>query len=615
VSSDTGTKPSQEDAGTDGGGRASIRRVLAIAVATVSLVWRASAALTLLLGVTTVAGAALPVGIALAGKRIVDAVLASDRDATLRWVLVELGLMVGQAVVTRGTRVLYAVIGSRLAIEVNLLIMAKALSLDLPFFEDAEFYDRLTRARRESTSRPLQLVANLFALVQSALTLAGCLTLLLGYSPWAGLVLLAATIPAAITEIRYADVTYGLRHSQSPGARRMAYVEHVLTTDEHAKEVRTFGLGPLFLGRYRAEAEGFYRDDSRLAVRHAAVAEGIATLGTAAFYGAYAFMAIAAAASRLTLGDMTMYVLAFRQGQQAFQAVLGSIGLVYEHNLYMSNLFEFLAIAPARPRLEAAPPPLLPPRATPAAGIQFVDVGFRYPTGRWALRHVDLALGPGDSLALVGENGAGKTTLVKLLLGLYQPTEGRILLDGRDLASWDPERLRARFSAVFQDYNRYQLELRDNVALGSVAHHGDEARLGRAIARSGSTDLVESLPGGLGAQLGGHFEDGAELSGGQWQRLAIARAFMREEADIVILDEPTASLDPKAERAIFERFLDLSRGRTTLVISHRFATARMARRIVVLEHGGVIENGSHAELVDAGGTYAKMFALQAEGYR
>jgi ATP-binding cassette subfamily B protein len=326
-------------------------------------------------------------------------------------------------------------------------------------------------------------------------------------------------------------------------------------------------------------------------------------------------MAIAAAVGRLTLGDMTMYVIAFRQGQQAFQATLGSIGLIYEHNLYMANLFEFLTIEPRRPRLRAVER-ASSAVAVPARGIQFVDVGFRYPTtGHWALRHIDLAMAPGDSLALVGENGAGKTTLVKLLTRLYEPTEGRILLDGRDLASWGEKELRERFSVVFQDFNQYQLKLRDNVALGSVEHQSDEVRVRRAIARSGAADLVESLEGGLDAQLGGHFEDGAELSGGQWQRLAIARAFMREEADIVILDEPTASLDAKAEHAVFERFMELSRGRTTLVISHRFATARMARRIVVLENGRILEKGSHAELVEAGGTYSKLFTLQAEGYR
>jgi len=591
-------------------------RVLRTAAATMGLVWRASAPLTVALGALSLASALLPVGIAWAGKEIVDAVMAPSRDAALRWVLVELALVAGQAVATRGIQLVYAVLGARLGIEVNVLIMQKALSLELSRFEDAEFYDRLTRAKREAATRPLQLVANLFAFVQSLVTLAGCLALLVQYSAWTALALFVATIPATITEIKYASMTYGLRNSQSPGARRLAYYEHVVTQDEHAKEVRLFGLGPLLLGRYRREAEGFYRQERNLATKHAAAGEGVALVGTATFYGAYAFMAIATALGRLTLGTMTMYVVAFRQGQQAFQAVLGSIGLVLEHHLYMSNLFEFLAIAP-RAALRLAPPRVRPAAGSPPPrGIQFVDVGFRYPSnGKWALRHVDLTLEAGDSLALVGENGAGKSTLVKLLTRLYEPTEGRILLDGRDLSSWDEEALRRRFGIVLQDFNRYQLTLRDNVALGCVEHRDDELRLRRALDRSGAGALAASLEGGLDAQLGHWFEDGTELSGGQWQRLAIARAFVREDADIVILDEPTAALDAKAEHAVFERFLELSRGRTTIVISHRFATARMANRIVVLEQGHILEKGSHAELVRRGGAYSKMFTLQAEGYR
>ena len=291
--------------------------------------------------------------------------------------------------------------------------------------------------------------------------------------------------------------------------------------------------------------------------------------------------------------------------------MLGSIGFIYEHTLYMTNLIEFLSIE-ERP----APRPTVAASLNAPRGIQFIGVGFRYPsTGRWALRHIDLQLPEGDSLALVGENGAGKSTLVKLLTGLYEPTEGRILLDGRDLASWDRAVLLARFSVVFQDFNQYQFTLQDSVGVGSVEDIDDPGRVRRAIERSGAGDLLTKLHQGLDTQLGGWFQDGAELSGGEWQRVAIARAFLREKADIVILDEPTAALDARAEHALFERFRELARDRTTLVISHRFATARMANRIVVLEHGRILEKGSHTELVARGGAYAKLFTLQAEGYR
>jgi ATP-binding cassette subfamily B protein len=325
---------------------------------------------------------------------------------------------------------------------------------------------------------------------------------------------------------------------------------------------------------------------------------------------------------------MTMYVLAFRQGQQAFQSALGAIGDMYEHNLYMANLWEFLAIAGGGgdDRQDAKTPSLvespvkqvgvLASWRSPSAGIVLEDVGFRYPgKDAWALRHVSLEIPNGASVALVGENGAGKTTLVKLLTRLYEPTEGRILLGGKDLREWDAEELRRRFGVLFQDFNQYQLKVRENVGLGSVEHMEDAPRIERAVEQGGANDVVAGLPGGLDAPLGRWFQDGTELSGGQWQKIALARAFMREDADILVLDEPTAALDAEAEHAVFERFRALARGRTTIVISHRFPTVRMAQNIVVLEHGSIVEQGTHDELVAKGGKYARMFALQAEGYR
>jgi ATP-binding cassette subfamily B protein len=320
-------------------------------------------------------------------------------------------------------------------------------------------------------------------------------------------------------------------------------------------------------------------------------------------------MALAAAAGRLTLGNLVLYVMAFRQGQQAFQSILTAVGGMYEDNLYMSNLFKYLAIAvEAPPRLPAAP-------ASSEEGIVFEDVGFRYPGAEgWALRHVNLAIRRGESLALVGHNGAGKTTFIKLLTRLYEPTEGRILLDGRDLRAWEPDALRRRIGVVFQDFNQYQLKVRENVALGSVEHQDDEARIQRAVERGGAAEIVAGLPGGLETQLGRWFRSGAELSGGQWQKIALARAFMREEADILVLDEPTAALDAEAEHAVFQRFRVLARDRTTILISHRFPTVRMADWVAVLDGGRILEEGTHDTLVARGGRYAELFSLQAKGY-
>jgi ATP-binding cassette subfamily B protein len=587
---------------------------------TLRLVWRSSPAQTVSLAVLTVVGGLVPLGVAYVGKRIVDAVVAGSRAATLRWVLIELGLVTALAVVQRGLGLVRSVLGARLGIDINVAILEKAQGLDLRWFEDSEFYDKLTRARREASSRPIALVTESFGLVQSAVTLAGYAALLSRFSGWAVLGLFAATVPATLAEMRYSKLAFRVRNWRSPESRKLLYLEYVLANDEHAKEVKLFGLGPMLLDRYRQQSEQFYEEDRRLYVQRAKWTQLLSLVGTGAFYAAYAAMALMAASGALTLGNMTMYVLAFRQGQQAFQSALAGIGGLYEHNLYMSNLWEYLGLVSEG----AAPAGATAPKATNGAatvstnggGIVLEDVGFRYPGKEaWALRHVDLTIPSGESLALVGENGAGKTTLVKLLTRLYEPTEGRILLGGRDLREWDATELRARFGVLFQDFNQYQLKVRENVGMGSIDHLGDVERIARAVERGGARTVVTALAGGLDASLGGWFQGGTELSGGQWQKIALARAFMREESDVLVLDEPTAALDAEAEHAVFQRFRELAEGRTTIVISHRFPTVRMANRIVVLEGGTVKEAGTHDELVAQGGKYARMFALQAEGYR
>jgi ATP-binding cassette subfamily B protein len=579
---------------------------------TLALVWQSSRPLTFALMLLTLVGAAIPPAVAYVGKRIVDAVVAREGDLTLRWVIVEFALVAGMALVQRGLGLVRTVLGARLGIDINVQILDKALGLDLEHFEDSEFYDKLTRARREASSRPVALVTDAFQLVQHVLTLVGYAALLVRFSPWAALGLVLATVPATLAEMRFSKAAFRLRNWRSPESRKLLYLEHVLANDRHAKEVKLFGIGRHLLDRYQRLAEEFYREDRALAVRRTAVTHALSLLATGAFYAAYATVALLAAAGKLSLGDMTLYVLAFRQGQQSFQSALSSIGSIYEHNLYLSNLFEYLAVAGRDARLAAGGDAA----AGPDAAIVFDGVGFRYPGKQeWALRGIDLRIARGESVALVGENGAGKTTLIKLLTRLYEPTEGRILLDGRDLRSWDLSALRRRIGVIFQDFNQYQLRVRENVGFGSVEHLDSEPRLERAVERGGATGVVSALPAGLDAPLGRWFADGSELSGGQWQKIALARAFMREEADILVLDEPTAALDARAEHAVFERFRELASTRTTLVISHRFPTVRMAARIIVLEHGRIVELGSHDELVAKGGRYARMFALQAEGYR
>jgi ATP-binding cassette subfamily B protein len=576
---------------------------------TLRLVWRSSPRGSAALGLLTLVASLVPLVVAYAGKRIMDAVVAGSHEATLRWVLIELAAVAAASLGQRGLGLVRSLLGARLSIDINTMILEKAQTLELRHFEDAEFYDKLTKARREASSRPLSVVTETFQLLQNTITLAGYVILLVQWSGLAVLGLIAAAIPATIAEVRFSSAAFRLRNRRSPEARQLNYLEYVLANDEHAKEVKLFGLGPVLLQRFRALGQTFYEDDKKLSIRRAGWAWLLSLLGTGAFYVSYALMALAAAAGRLTLGNMVLYVMAFRQGQQGFQSILTAIGGMYEDNLYMSNLFEYLAIE------VDAPPLLLTTGHSVDEGIVFDDVGFQYPGQKgWALRHVSLRIAKNESLALVGHNGAGKTTFIKLLSRLYEPAEGRILLDGRDLRSWDREELRKRIGVVFQDFNQYQFKVRENVGLGSVDHRDDEARIVRAVELGGATEVVAGLSGGLETQLGKWFKDGTELSGGQWQKVALARAFMREEADILVLDEPTAALDAEAEHAVFERFRKLAQERTTILISHRFPTVRMADRIIVLEGGQVQEEGTHDGLVAAGGRYARLFSLQAQGY-
>lgn len=571
---------------------------------------------TVALLVLTLVAAVLPLGIAYVGKAIVDAVAQRSPGQTLTWVLVELGLVTALALVERGLGLLRTLIGARMSLDINGAILEKTLALDLSHFEDPAVYDQLTRARREASSRPLAMVMETLAIVRATVTLIGYGALLLQWNALAVLALAVASLPSAIAEVRFGNIAFRLRNWRSPDTRKLTYLEYVLANDAHVKEVKLFGIGPLLLDRYRSLGEKFYREDRGLAIKRASIGWVLSLIGTGTFYGCYAWMALGAARGEITLGDLVLYGVSFRQGQQAFQSILSSLGGMYEHNLYMSNLFTFLAIPTSNPALAASNRDDDLTSNDSAEGIRFEGVSFRYPgQTNWAIEKLDLTVARGESVALVGHNGAGKTTLIKLLTGLYAPTEGRITMNGKDIADWDQEKLRKQIGVVFQDFNRYQLTVRENVGFGSTDHMNDEKRLSEAVDRGGATEVLKTLPGGLETQLGRWFKDGTELSGGQWQKIALARAFMREDASVLVLDEPTAALDAEAEHAVFERFRLLSKGRTTFLVSHRFPTVRMADRILVLDGGRVIEEGTHAELLAQKGKYAKMFELQAAGYQ
>ncbi len=587
---------------------------------TFRLVWRADAKGALTLLAATIVGAVLPAALAWVGKLIIDGVLLAARVRTaaalhdvLGLVALEAGLMVASTAVGRLLGLQRELMRANLGNAVNLAILEKALRLELRHFEDADVYDKMQNARREATDRPLGLVTQAFSVLSGCITLIAYAALLVKLSPWSVLIILAASIPAFIAEARLSRESFRLNSWRAPEGRRLNYLEWILTRDSHVKEVKLFDLGPLMLARYRGLFEKFYREDRRLALRRMGWGLGLGLVSLGAFYGCYAAVAARAARGELTLGDMTLYLTVFRQGQAAFQSILSSVGSMYENALFMSNLFGYLGIPTG-----GESPRQLPPRRAPDGrdnSIELRNVSFRYPgKTEWALRGVDLTLRAGETLGLVGENGAGKSTIIKLLLRLYDPTEGEILLGGVDLRDMDPAELRGRFGAVMQDFVRYQFSAAENVGLGDPPRLEDRPRIVEASRRGGAHPVIEALPKQYDTVLGGWFEAGQELSAGQWQKLGVSRAFMREAAQVLILDEPTASIDAEAEHELFERFRALAADRIAIVISHRFSTVRMADRIAVLHGGRVEELGTHKELLERDGRYAHLFRLQARGY-
>jgi len=584
------------------------------------LVWSTSRPLTAALALLTLAAGVLPAGIAYVGALIVDAVVAAiaahqatgvvDLSTVLGYVAVEGVLVAAVAASQRGLSTCQSLLRAQLGQRVNEMILEKALTLELRHFEDSEFYDKLTRARREASSRPLSLVMRSFGLVQNGIAIVSFAALLAQFSPWAVFVLFLAGLPSFIAETKFSGEAFRLFRWRSPETRMQMYLETVIAREDHAKEVKLFELGPLLLDRYRAIFRKVFKEDRALTIRRDTWGFFLGLISTAAFYAAYAWIAVSAVRGQITLGQMTMYVLLFRQGQAAVSASLAAIGGMYEDNLYLSTLYDYLDTPVDAPLGTATRGP------TPGDGVRFEGVSFTYPgSTEPAVSDVSFHLQPGRSLALVGENGSGKTTLIKLLTRLYVPSSGRILLDGLDLAEWNPAALRRRVGVIFQDFARYQLKVGENIGVGDVEHFEDEARWRDAAALSMAAPFVEDLPEGYQTQLGKWFKDGRELSGGQWQKIALARAFIREGADILVLDEPTAAMDARAEAQVFEQFRDLARERMVILISHRFSTVRMADEILVVQGGRVLEQGNHESLMQLGGHYAHLFSLQARGYR
>ncbi len=587
------------------------------------LVWKAHAAAALSMGLITLLSAFLPAAQAWVGKLIVDAVVTASRSGTaspdfwtalqpvLPYLAVELILITGSSILSQARTLVEHVLHARLANQINTAIIRKALSMDLQFFENAEFYDKLENARREADYRALNILNGMTLSAQNVITLLSFAVLLFGFSPLIALILFTTSLPAFIAQNHFGEINFRLLSWRAPERRQMNYWESLLTKDASVKEVKLFGLGEPLLKRYLDLFWKAYREDTAVAKRRSLISLGLGLLSSLAYYGAYAWIVWRAIGQSITLGDMTLYLALFRQSQGTLQGLFYNISGLYESSLFMSNLFGFLSITPAMASTTVGKKVPHPIRQ----GIEFRNVSFKYPNrDGYALSNVNLMIQPGEKLALVGANGAGKTTFVKLLTRLYDPTEGQILLDGIDLRDIDPEDLRLSIGVIFQDFVKYLATARENIGFGQINALEDQPRVERAAERGGADAVVAELPKGYETVLGNTWERSSDLSGGQWQKMALSRAFMRE-GEILVLDEPTAALDAEREYEIFQRFRDLTAGKISLLISHRFSTVRMADRIAVLENGALTELGTHLELLARAGTYARLFNMQAEGYR
>ena len=584
------------------------------------LVWGAHRGFTVSLGVLAVLAGVVPTATAWISKLLIDAVVAAASGGggsadQLRRVIVLVGAQLGLSLAGSLLQTLRTIVQQALqeltANRVQLLLMQHANRLDLAFFEDPKFYDTLQQAQREASYRPLSMVQELFGLVRSLITFLGMIALMARLGWVVAVLALVAPIPSFIASSRYGWHGYMQARRQSPDRRRMGYFLDLLTKDTYNKEIKLFGLGDHFITRWKAIADRFYRENQGLLRRRTVMGFLWGSLTTLVTSGTFLYVALQAAARRLTIGDLTLYTQAVSNVQSSFQSILGGMSSLYESGLYLSNLFDFLDYQPAirdRPGAVALPLPL-------RSGIEFRNVHFTYPgKSAPALRGVSFTVDLDETVALVGQNGAGKTTIVKLLTRLYEPDEGQIFLNGRDIRDYELAGLRRAIGVIFQDYVTYFFSAAENIGVGQLAQMEDRPRIEGAASKSGADAVIARLPNGYDTTLGRWFDEGYQLSGGEWQKVALARAFMRD-AEVLFLDEPTASLDARAEAEIFARMQALTAGKMALFISHRFSTVRLADRIIVLEDGAIKEDGTHRELLALGGTYAELFNLQAAAYR
>ncbi len=603
----------------------------------IRMVWETHRVYTITMAALRFLRAFIPLATLWVGKLIIDTVLAArggTSDLTHLWelVILEIVIVIAGDALARASTLIESLLGDLFSNRTSIRLMEHAAKLDLYQFENPKFYDQLERARRQTTGR-IVLLSGLFTMAQDLLTLLTLGAALLVYSPLLLLLLLVAVFPSFLGETHFAALEYSLFYRWTPQRRQLDYLRYMGASDETAKEVQVFGLAGWIMERFRNVSARFFEENKKLAIRKSIVSGILALFGTLGYYGAYVVILLRAVAGSITIGSLTFLAGSFARSRDLIQRLLLGASDLYEQSLYLKDLFDFLEMQPtivSRPGAPEVPGPL-------REGFTFEDVGFRYPgTDRWAVRHVHFRIKPGERIALVGENGAGKTTLTKLLARLYDPTEGRILLDGVDLRDYDLESVRRSIGVIFQDYVEFDLRFDENIGVGEIdkvksyvdlptngsgptqntaVPDGDvPSPIVESARKSLADSLLPRLPAGYRQMLGYRFDGAVQLSGGEWQKVALARAYIRD-AQVLILDEPTASLDARAEYHVFSRFADLIAGKMAVIISHRFSTVRMADRIIVLNEGKMVEEGTHQELLAKKGLYSELFSLQAEGYR
>ena len=580
------------------------------------LIWQTNPRLFAASVVLRVVRAAIPVTMLYIGKLIIDEVIrlvdagnTEDLTQIFTFIGLEFGLAILSDAINRSTVLLDSLLGDKFANDTSARLMEHAGKMDLAQFEDADFYDKLERARRQTNGRTA-LMSQVLGQFQSLITIGFLAVGLIAFSPWLILLIGVAVVPAFLGESHFNERSYSLNNQWTPERRELDYYRYIGASDETAKEVKIFGLSDFLVNNFATLSEKYYQANKSIAVSRARWGSVFATIGSAGYYAAYIIIILQTINGQISVGDLTFLAGSFSRLRSLLEGILNQFSSMAQGALYLQDFFDFFDMEPL---VQAGSSSLPFPRPL-RLGFEFRDVGFTYPnTDVWAVRHLNFTLQAGEKLALVGENGAGKTTLIKLLARLYEPHEGQILLDGHPLSEYDPDELRAEIGVIFQDFVRYQMTAATNIAVGKIAEQQNREKIDDAAYRGMADRVIEKLPQGYDQMIGRRFNQGVDLSGGEWQKIAISRAYMRD-AQILVLDEPTAALDARAEYEVFQRFSELTAGKTAVLISHRFSTVRMADRILVLQNGQMLEIGTHEELLEKDGKYAELFGLQAQGY-